>query len=381
MGSWAGTCGITQLPINAGDKCRVFIIVKQDYDYENNGGGHSYANDLWYPRGLPLLGSYDDYGGIEDIVEDLNSKILLDGLKNDWVFYKAENEWENSCGPNDLTVCRLIEETERDRAKVYDGNSPARSKQLSDYVEKMRSGIREPLDKTNLPKDRSKRPLGLFFVHEEVYQNILAYDPLDAHHTDKGFLYRKRSEILNDDMKEWYTNGLEVAKTLKDTDCKLEYLLCGAVSHWNMFSDQRHDPPFCKGMSYYYDFLKNKMVEGVPYEDPDVQIVARGLIDYTKFIWAMTEARRAWMPQSGKGSQDNETQIHKIIAGASLSICAKEDAERAAEDAEWDDGKDWKAEHNKKDLAKRAKIAKQTKTKRTNNGTAKNKKVSTKKAR
>ena len=374
MGCWCETCGITQLPINAGDKCRAFLIVKQNYGEGERGGGHSYTNDVWYPRGFGVLGEYDDYGGIENIQEDTCTQVLLNGLKQDFVPYKAQHQWEKDENPQELTIAQVLESAERDRAKVYDGESQIERKRLYDSLEALKAGSKEVVD-IDAPhdEDRSQRVLGIMFVHEDVYQAMLNYEPTDAHHTDKGYLYRKRSAILADDMREWYNSGLEAVKEMSETlkkDSFLKSMLLGRVSHWNSFSSHRSDPPFCKGISYYYDFLREKMEQGAPYEDPEVQTVAQGLIDFTKFQWAMTEARRAWAPQSGKGSQQNDTGIHKILANTVLEVCDKADAERA----EWNDGVDWKAKHNEEELAKRAKEEK------AQNG-KKGKQVSTKKAR
>jgi hypothetical protein len=64
MGCWNGTCGVSGLPIRAGEKIRVFIL-----QYQNNeqieGGGSCYSNHLWTPYGPAIEGTYDDYGGIE----------------------------------------------------------------------------------------------------------------------------------------------------------------------------------------------------------------------------------------------------------------------------------------------------------------------------
>lgn len=65
MGCWSVYCSISKIAITAGHEC-VFIPLKK-----------SKGNYLPYlPAALPIFGSYDDYGGIEDIIEDENTKIL-----------------------------------------------------------------------------------------------------------------------------------------------------------------------------------------------------------------------------------------------------------------------------------------------------------------
>lgn len=376
MGCWCGTCAITHLPINAGDKVRLFFMTQQDYGHEDQGAGFCYSHDVWYPRGLPVSGEYDDYGSIESFTEDINTKILVNGLKRDWVNYKAKNEWEKDVNAKDLTLAIIIEETERERAHVHDGQSPTESKRLHDSLDASMKGSKKKIDiDAPHPEDRKERPFGFIMVHEDVYQAMIKYDPIDAHHEDGGYLYKKRSEILAADMREFYHDGLEAARDLKDSDPIMKRLLKFSITknHWNSFShlSTNPDPPFCKGMSYYWDFLREKMEEGVPYDNAEVQTVVNGLIDFYKFSWAMSHARRAWMPQAGKGSQDNDTDIHKILANTTLKLARKHDSEMEEYNS---DSKDWKAEHNKTELARRAKLKKEENAK-------KGKQVSTKKAR
>jgi hypothetical protein len=347
MGSWAGTCGITQLPIND-DECRIFLIVENHWE-EKTGSGYCYINDVWYPRGLSLFGHYNDYGALEDIKENINSEILLNGLKQDWVTYIAKNEWEKDVSPNDLTISSLMEEVERDRALIYEGPSPTKQMRIENWI---KTGNNELLDLSNIQEDRPKRTLGMMFILEDIYQSILKYDPIEAHHTDEGYLYRHLSEILCDDMKEWYTKGLEVTKKIDFDKSKIDCLVSNAVSHKNSFNKRETNSPYNKGVKYYYDFLRQKMIEGVPYEESDVQTVTNELIDYTKLVYFMNNARKAWTPQCGKGSQDNNTDVHKLLAKVTLAVCKKQDAIIA----EWGIGKSYITTHNKQELARRKKI-------------------------
>jgi hypothetical protein len=64
MGCWNGTCGVSHTPILAGDKTRFFFVFTQDYS-DDPDDSSSYPTDRWAPVGPPLLGDYDDYGGVE----------------------------------------------------------------------------------------------------------------------------------------------------------------------------------------------------------------------------------------------------------------------------------------------------------------------------
>jgi hypothetical protein len=109
MGCWNGTCGVSNLPIHYGDKVRAILIVgdasslgasqygpafrtedwvapveETDYAKEKTPeertaesqarrwrdgwwSGYCYNDDIFHPRILPIRGTYNDYGGIEDL--------------------------------------------------------------------------------------------------------------------------------------------------------------------------------------------------------------------------------------------------------------------------------------------------------------------------
>lgn len=68
MGSWSVSCGISKIAITAGQECVLLPIKKTQYQ--------SYSYLTHTPQTMGILGAYDDYGGVEDIVEDENTKLI-----------------------------------------------------------------------------------------------------------------------------------------------------------------------------------------------------------------------------------------------------------------------------------------------------------------
>lgn len=64
MGCWNGTCGLTNLPILAGEEVYVFPIL----DVERKGKQYDlcYATGFFKPLLVPFVGKYNDYGAVED---------------------------------------------------------------------------------------------------------------------------------------------------------------------------------------------------------------------------------------------------------------------------------------------------------------------------
>lgn len=68
MGSWNGTCGLSNLPIRSNDKVKMVFLEKSLWlDDSSKGAGFCYPDRLYSPLSLPLSGVYNDYGSIEDI--------------------------------------------------------------------------------------------------------------------------------------------------------------------------------------------------------------------------------------------------------------------------------------------------------------------------
>jgi hypothetical protein len=99
MGSWSVYCGISKIAITAGNQCVLLPLKK------SKGEGYS----PFMPATLPIFGKYDDYGGLEDIEENLNTKFIeehfgipiLDFTKifTDWTTYKRDETKQiiNAC--------------------------------------------------------------------------------------------------------------------------------------------------------------------------------------------------------------------------------------------------------------------------------------------
>lgn len=87
MGHFSYTCQLSGLPITGGTSCVLLPILPKQHLYSaasenlqkigvsslvSNDGPNLYFNEFCFP----IFGKYDDYGGLEDIEEDDNTKVL-----------------------------------------------------------------------------------------------------------------------------------------------------------------------------------------------------------------------------------------------------------------------------------------------------------------
>jgi len=65
MGSWSVSCGISKIAITAGQRCGIIPLRPVKGEYAQ-----------YLPATLPIFGQYNDYGGLEDIEQDVNVDLL-----------------------------------------------------------------------------------------------------------------------------------------------------------------------------------------------------------------------------------------------------------------------------------------------------------------
>lgn len=92
MGSWLGTCGITQVPIYSGDDV-VLIFLVSTTDNERCGGHLIYSNSFWTPISIQFYGKYDGYGGI--IEKNWHTDFFIETLSKN-IIHKDNKSYELS---------------------------------------------------------------------------------------------------------------------------------------------------------------------------------------------------------------------------------------------------------------------------------------------
>ena len=75
MGHFYGTCNLSNLPIFGGNKIVVIPLISADAEPVNNC---CYPTDNFVPFGFPIIGGYNEYGGIlEPNTIEANKNFLM----------------------------------------------------------------------------------------------------------------------------------------------------------------------------------------------------------------------------------------------------------------------------------------------------------------
>lgn len=278
MGCWNGTCGISNLPIKSGEKIALFVIERNKYA-ETNSGGFCYATDQYSPVTIPILGEYNDYGGIENISS--NEKLIFDHL---------------------LSFGFSTDEKEKDRQNL-DGKPKNLEELLNDYIER---GVYQGI--------------GTMMIREEIYNEIINFN--DKLKTKYVFSAREFIKLYNDKIQE--INLIEDERERKSEkryfqafgmmelrDNRFIRILDTHEGNWRTFRD-----------------LIN--------ESTDINLV-NGVIDLKLIEIGLSNLRKFWTIQSGAGSQNDEVGLHKLIALKTLETIIHEEAVHKFNNINWTD--------------------------------------------
>lgn len=362
MGVWNETCGISQMPICAGDKVRMFLLVEGKHW---NDVALYYTTDLWKPFGLPLKGTYDEYGCIENIEEDALSDLLLEHIKEmvvevpnrmGEVFKRDELDWSTALN---FLVDEGLKVTDPHHISLID-------KRLNEILDKVKEQCPDLPDngwsseRSKMAKEQKKfvkeeTPAVTMYhmmVHEDIYQALARKYKAPAERFSswtngnlrkeleihaKQYLARVRKNLAEE--AEMLAKGNQEAFI----DYKFRRMLDRDDFNNRFVSATNHLTGNYGSGSYlrkYLDFIENKIKEGAADDDPTIQLLTDQFIDFVCFNQTMCLLRKLWMPQTGKGGQDREFVLHKFLGEEIASFSEKKIKEWDDECADIDDSED-----------------------------------------
>lgn len=297
MGCWNGTCGITQLPILRKDKVRCFILTNQNSEYMRSrmGGGICYSDDLWAPLAPGFEAEYDEYGGVDNVVETPITKALVEKLRKEWVPCKNRFDEISTISSND-SLEDIVSLITGDESFI----KPFGTKQMQ---------------------------LGIFMILENVYQDMLKFNPIVYSHQSGKYI--KFSESIVEDFRVWYTQKQNAFVPGMPVDL---LALLRELDVGELFSYRRNA---------FNLLLREPLVElaklQVPFEDERIQQMAQIISEMATLSCGMQKARKMWHPQAGAGSQADELDIYKIINTSVNNIIAAREQEDIEEGREFPD--------------------------------------------
>jgi hypothetical protein len=165
MGCFSYTCGISGLPIEAGDPVRFLLLTQCPFGKpaEHTCG----INNRWAPRTFPLRAKYNEYGSIEKVEEGLSRDIWLEGFQVDLITRgTGDNSVHDVAVRKDMTFEDLLRALWEGRVLVRDQGGrvlPSPLLKLPEGIEKVAPELVAELMKINLRNHplKDKTPKGV----------------------------------------------------------------------------------------------------------------------------------------------------------------------------------------------------------------------------
>lgn len=319
MGCWNGTCGLTQLPILAGSKILCVLISSSDVHFQttaraghHDSSGYCYINGMWSPICLPFIAEYDDYGGAERIsISPQSEKLIREFLRGNLIVPKEQDGFYKDVTPElamTLDFQDIVNDwIERDRLVVKNGHKP----------------------------NERFNTIGLWMCHFDAFTAMAkAFKP--------GSFWKEYTPLgyatLPDSIDEWASLTIEGAKKYAEerntpnslvTDapgpvCPLLFdtvLAVGAGAQYKkkeylralghtLLAHGEFSSPNDVG-EFTREYLR-ELAKGTP--KGTLATLKNEIMTYFTMNDAMRDARIGWMPQTGKGSQGEDTSVQRGLA-------------------------------------------------------------------
>lgn len=304
MGSWNGTCMISNLPIISGEEVKLVLIHAPYGKEEIKKSSYCYPNGIFHPGTFALNGKYNDYGGVEDIEQDLNFDLIEGYFKSKYKKIKVEEK-----ELEEFTLYDILEGIERGSLEVLTEGDVE--------TKKMAEGAIKAYSKSGFGSDRIKKEweeLANMDVSEKWRKSGLNFVMIRKDVWD-GIISEHKTEFWNDEPKndnDYYQTAQEWVRKRFDKYKKSDGLFKKYENPMSMSGYAGGNIMFMQ--SFYFSALEKSNDEEVEY----FKNLMTELVIIDSFLGA---TRKGWMPVSGAGSQSDEWKSYLLLNKIVDSIC------------------------------------------------------------
>lgn len=186
MGGWNGTCAISNLSIRSGDPVYLLLLYRLNLNPGMRGGFCGTIHN-YMPMFVPIKGNYNDYGGIENIVEGEHTKALLNYFSKPTNFRVVSREFDKKhqqeCHPPFTTTEILINCIERGYLQI---------KQNISHPSTLFDNNGDVLDTHQCSYFTDWVDVGFMLVHASIFESITKCDETPDFVNDFNELNRSR---------------------------------------------------------------------------------------------------------------------------------------------------------------------------------------------
>jgi hypothetical protein len=280
MGCWNETCAISKLPILYNEKIKLVFLHSRYVKFEIIGkSGYCNTTDILCPMFLPISGEYNDYGSIQNINKDWNYNII-------------ENYLKNTLG----SVIAIQDDLITDWTLEYIIKGIERGKL------------------TNFKNDKNELVnMSFVMIREDIWDHIVKNYVGDFNDYDNQKYHISCKEWCENEFKKCFYVDEEIIQSMRDNnidEIKINEQILRLQFRNNIFSN---DEFRLKSNIEYNNWIHN--------DKCDKDDVLKQLFEYISVSSYMSETRIGWMIQCGSGSQNQDWELHKLLANKIIDIC------------------------------------------------------------
>lgn len=326
MGHWSEVCGVTGLPITCSSKIVMLIISKTEKTMRSLNNGAYYSHNV---ETLPIFGNYGDYGNIERIEEDDNTKILEEhyGLKIQEIadiVTSYDDETKHS-DLNNYTFMFVRREIYDEFIKLYGSKEKKYDSNMCYYNGDVTNTLLEELGFKQIRKDKERERYNLLYQHEN-YKGLCVWSDetwirieykdekpeggicspfdLETWLQKKGF--PANYSYLKNKCSIWF-KAESLKKDLKNSKEKhmdAYYLLSNTVVHLGHYRDPQKNP-----LTAIY---KAPFIEGT---------LDQAFMDWWSFYRSCMRIGIQFRRINSTAAQDGEYETMKRVGQVILNVC------------------------------------------------------------
>lgn len=329
MGSWNGTCAVTQLHVTSGQKVAVFMLQKREKQHD-----FCYTHTFYRPCILPFYGEYNDYGAVEHCY-GIGLPVILECIKSQLTeLEQGPNQYHDIAAKRDtFDIDALFELDHEDRLFIDGKMDAAWAKSWAEKCLKDGDdvGAAQSLEEFQQTVRLGKR-ITHVIVHGDVFDHIIdswkqSDFVSDKNHKD-GYYYKKYgfSDILTD-LPAYLEKLHEVCKPSgNDSIDRLSRMMIReGIYDWNH--------PNLVGKWLRTDSMGMSLIS--PNElimewaqtgrsDQDLSALITDLLKGCYINAFMSITRKSWMKQTGTGGQHAELHPYDVLIDGMNKVIDRE---------------------------------------------------------
>ena len=287
MGSWNKTCGLSNLPIMAGEPVYVFVLEKNDPKYTTE---QCYTTWLYKPAMIPFYAEYNDYGAGENCA-GIGLEILMNNIRDVLIeMPQGKNVY------HDIPVVR------------------------SGFT--VKNFFESVLESRLFMKNAHGNAVNIDFVmcRKDIVDYVLNNYQIETYYQN-NYVDIKFQNLAND-----IPNLIKLIS--ENIDKTVPYFVLENMLH-------KHKLLIMKFMRFD-NYENSRIFSGLDQlldnncENP--QRLEEILTDVLKFMWInmyMTHVRKTWMPAGHEGSQSDERNAYRTLIAATSAVLDRKDHEDA----------------------------------------------------